>query len=135
MKSDILEKIDSLFGNMENLSMDKVEGLVHETLKFFEYLRNALTSNDEKERTEAMEVAKELQKKLEEQAEKAYKAAGLSPEEIQRMMKNPSNFLPEDWNVFEKVQKEISDYQKEAIPPVEEKGEKKRKAPQTKIPG
>jgi hypothetical protein len=111
MTNNVLQKFDDLFKNLDNLSMDKVESLVHESLKFFEHLKEKLQSPNEEERKEAQRLAEEVQKNLQAQAEKAYEATGLSRHELDNFLGSSANFSSEEWGVLQRTQKELSEYQ------------------------
>jgi len=110
MTNNALEKFEALFKDFDSLSMDKIEQLVHESLKFFEALKEKLQSPNEEERKEAQQIALEIQKKLEEQAEKAFKATGLTRSELDAFLSTQQNFTNEEWNTLERTQKELSEY-------------------------
>jgi hypothetical protein len=121
------EKIDQFFKELDNISdsksFPKMEGFVHEALGFFEYIQEKLASEDEEERKKALEMAQKLQEKLLEQTEKAFKSTGMSEDQLQSFLTQPSNFKPEEYQSFEKAQKEIRDFQnnlfKTSVPKVE----------------
>jgi hypothetical protein len=115
MASKFEEKFEKLFKEIEGLtdaqSLPKMESFVHDSLQFFEFIRVKLSSEDEEERKEAMNLAQKLQDKLTQQTEKALKASGMNEDQLQSFLAQPSNFNPEEWATFEKSQKEIQDYQ------------------------
>jgi hypothetical protein len=113
MATNILEKFDELFGDEEVLEPQKIELFVQESLKFFEYLREKLQSKDENEQKEALNIAIQLQKKLESFAQKTLSKSGLSPDQLKNFMAAPQNFTPEEWKTLENSEKDIEDYQKE----------------------
>jgi hypothetical protein len=110
MTNNVLQKFDDLFKDLENLSMDKVESLVHESLKFFEALKGKLQSPNEEERKEAQKITEELQKKLEAQAEKAFEATGLNRNELDTFLRSPQNFSEQEWGTLQRTQQELSEY-------------------------
>ncbi len=126
MKTKILEKFDEIFSDMEKLNAEKLEKLVHESLKFFDDLKAALESSNEEEKKEAMSIAQELQKRLEEQAEKAYRASGMTKEEISAFTENANNFTKEEWESFKKAKEELFDFQKEVLKEKTEGAEKEK---------
>lgn len=115
MKKTILEKFDEIFSDIKNLNAEKLQTLVHESLKFFDDLKRALESPNEEEKNEALQIAQELQKKLEEQAQKAYKASGMTKEQIAKFTENSNNFSKEEWDSFKKAKEELFDFQKEVL--------------------
>jgi hypothetical protein len=142
MNNNLLQKFDELFKDIDHLSIENLEGLVHESLKAFEFLKEKLDSPNEEERKEAMALAQQIQKKLEEQAEKAYAATGMNRGELDTFMTSSQNFTPEEWNSLGKAQTELSEYKsslyRKEAPKVEEKsGEKakKKRVPLTRIQG
>jgi hypothetical protein len=115
MKQKILEKFDEIFSDINNLNAEKLEMLVHESLKFFDDLKIAMESPNEEEKQEAIKIATELQKKLEEQAERAFKASGMTKEQIASFTSDPSNFSKEEWDSFKKAKTELFDFQKDVL--------------------
>ena len=114
-KPNILEKIDELFSDTQAPDMQKLEVLISETLKFFEYIRVKLQSPDEKERTEALEMAQKLQHKLEGLADKSLSDSGMSRDQLFNLLANPTNFSGEEWKKYKAAEKEITDYRKEVL--------------------
>ncbi len=115
MKSKILDKFDEIFSDINNMNAEKLETLVHESLKFFDDLKNALESSNEEEKKEAMKIAQDLQKKLEEQAEKAFKASGMTKEQISAFTSDPKNFSKEEWESFKHAKNELFEFQKDVL--------------------
>lgn len=115
MNSNVLSKFDEILKDFDNLSIHNIERLVHESLTFFEYLRGKLNSPDEAERTQATLIAKELQKKLEQQAEKAFMATGMNRDQLNNFLRTPTNFSQEEWSVLQKAEQELSSYQAEVF--------------------
>ena len=113
MATNILERFDELFGDADTLDPQKIEIFVQESLKFFEYLKEKLQSSDEQEKKEALELAVQLQKKLEVFAQKALAKSGLSPEQLKNFITSPSNFTPDEWKVLQKSENDIDEYQKD----------------------
>jgi len=110
---NMLDKFDQFFNNPEGLSMDKIESFVHESLRFLDFLRDKMENGTEEEKQKALKSAQELQKKMMEQAEKALKASGLSPKDLEKYLTQQNNFTPEEWDVLSKAKSEMSDYQKD----------------------
>jgi hypothetical protein len=111
MATNILEKFDELFGDVDHIDPTKIEQFVHESLKFFDYLRQELQSSEEERRKAAFEIAMELQKRLENFAEKALKKTGMSKEQLHQFISMPGNFAPQEWNALKNSEKEIKDFQ------------------------
>lgn len=114
-KPNILEKIDELFGDSQAPDMQKLEVLISETLKFFEYIRSQMQSPKEKDRQEAIEMAQKLQQKLEGLADKSLASSGMSRDQLYTLLANPNNFSGEEWKKFKDAEKEISDYSKDVL--------------------
>jgi hypothetical protein len=114
-KPNILEKLDELFGGSETPNMAKLETLIAETLKFFEYIRHQMQSGNEEDRKAAVELAQQLQHKLEGLADKSLAASGMSREQLYSFLANSKNFTGDEWNRFKAAEQEIQDYRKEVI--------------------
>lgn len=114
-KPNILEKIDELFGDPQAPDMQKLELLISETLRFFEYIRAQMQSPKEEDRKEAIEMAQKLQQKLEGLADKSLASSGMSRDQLYTLLSNPNNFSGEEWQKFKTAEKEISDYRKDIL--------------------
>lgn len=131
-KSNILKKIDDIFGDGGLPDSEKLTHLVQESLHFFEELRSKLQSPKEEEKKEAIEQAQELQQKLQDLADQSLAASGMTREQLEELLTKPSNFNPEDWDTYKTVEKEISDYQKEVLKtPSSSKKPPKKNPPKT----
>lgn len=108
MKNEITQKIEALTNSLEKPDLKQTEALIAETLKYFEYIREKLQSPDEEDRKAALEEIQEVQKKLEELAQKALKIAGINPEQMAKFIGNPNNFSPDDWSKIKHIQENIS---------------------------
>ena len=106
-KNEIIQKIEALSNEIEKPDLKKTEALITETLKFFEHVREKLQSPDEADRKAALEEIQEVQKKLEELAQKALQIAGINPEQIAGIVSNPKNFSPSDWSKIQHIQDNI----------------------------
>ncbi len=110
-KEEILEKIEEFTGNFEKPDLSKMEELITEILKFFEYSREKLQATDEADRKAALQDLQDIQKKLDELAKKALEKAGITQDQLSSFMANPQNFLPKDQDKIQKIQREIQSTQ------------------------
>jgi hypothetical protein len=111
-KNKILESMDDLFANFENIDMTKLDSFLHEILKLFDDLQTKFKSSNEQDKAEALELTQLLQEKLSSLADKALAASGLSKDKIEKVLANPANFKPHDWETFKKIEHEMGDYKK-----------------------
>lgn len=110
MKEKTLTRLDEVLKKLEEPSMENLEDLVHESLKFFEDFKTVLESDNEEEKEKALKIASTFQHKLEDQAEKALKQTGLSKEELEKFISSPENFDESNWENFQHLKNEISDF-------------------------
>jgi hypothetical protein len=108
----IIEQLDQVFENPQKVDMSQLEKLLFETLKFFDSVRERLTSSDPEEREKAMKEAVEMQEKLNQVTEKVYAKTGLTKEKAQQILSNPANFKPQDWETMKNIEKELTQFQK-----------------------
>lgn len=106
-----MDQLDKIFDKPENVNMGQLETLLFETLKFFDSVRERLTSGDEKEREKAMEEAALMQERLNKLTESIYTKTGLTKEKAQQILSNPANFRPEDWEKMKTMEKELAEFQ------------------------
>lgn len=108
----LMEQLDKIFENPQNVNMGQLETLLFETLKFFDSIRERLTSTDPKVREKAMEEAAVMQERLNEVTEKIYAKTGLTKEKAQQILSNPANFKPDDWEKMKNMENELKQFQK-----------------------
>ncbi len=110
--NNFVEHLNHIFENPQNVDMSELEKLLVETLKFFDSVRERLTSKDAAVREKAMEEAAEMQEKLNQVTEKIYAKTGLTKEKAQEILSNPANFKPDDWETMKKIEQELNQFQK-----------------------
>jgi hypothetical protein len=112
MSNPLIDKIEELFSKPQELSMPQIEQFVHDTLKFFDSLKETLSNGTEEEKKEALKEAQEMQHTLQKHAHKAYAKMGMSEEEVKKYLAGV-NFSPSDLQHFKNAEKEIQDFKKE----------------------
>jgi hypothetical protein len=108
-----MEQLDKVFENPQNVNMPQLETLLFETLKFFDSVRERMTSGDAEDREKAMEDAVEMQERLNKLTENIYAKTGLTKEKAQKILSNPANFKPEDWETMKNMEKELAHFKKD----------------------
>ena len=111
MDNNLADKLEDFFKDPESLNMEQIEQFVHQTLKIFDSLRSSLTSGSVEDKEKALKQAQEIQTKLHQVAERAYKKLGLNEEQVLKVI-SEGNFPKEQMKHLEKAQQEINDYQK-----------------------
>ncbi len=126
-----VEKLEELFNDISEITPEKMEMLVKESIKAFEQIVSQLNSPDEQKRKEAQATAEKLRDTLEKQSMKALEAVNMSAKELEAFTTNKENFSPEEWEALQKAKKELESYQKEMTgkEPGEELAAKKKKKP------
>ncbi len=109
--SKFMDQLDKIFDKPENVSMAQLESLLFETLKFFDSIRERMTSKDNEERERAMQDAVEMQERLNKLTESIYAKTGLTKEKAQQILANPANFKQEDWEKMQNIEKELAHFQ------------------------
>jgi hypothetical protein len=108
-----MDKIQEIFGDPEKFSPEKIESLIHDTLKFFNELRQKLESSNEKDREEALNIANSLKAKLEEQAQALCQSVGMDPKTLENYINDPANFSSAQWQAMSQAKTNLSDYKEE----------------------
>lgn len=107
------QKLEALFNDMTDISPEKMEALVRESVIAFEEIIKQLQSDDEKQRDEAHKTAEKLRDTLEKQSIKALEAISMDAEELEAFTNNPENFSPEEWEALQKAKKDMASFQQE----------------------
>ena len=105
-----MDLLDKIFDKPESVNMAQLESLLFETLKFFDSVRERMTSKDSEERDRAMQDAVEMQERLNKLTETIYAKTGLTKEKAQQILANPANFKPEDWEKMKNMEKELAHF-------------------------
>ncbi len=108
-----IEHLDQIFENPEKIEMGQLEKLLVETLKFFDSIRERMESTDPEEREKAMKEAVEIQEKLNKVTEQIYAKTGLTREKAQKILANPANFKPADWDKMKSMEDELDHFKKQ----------------------
>lgn len=108
MSNTYLELLKQMFGDPTQLSPEKLEALIEETMKFFREIQEKIQSNDPKLRDEALQASLEVKQALEQQMDVLCKMTGLDHAQLMAMAKNPNNMNSEEWKLVEEVRKKLA---------------------------
>lgn len=115
MHNNIVEKFKKLIDSIEGNQNPNVEKFVHDALMLLTQIKDKLSQGTEQEKKEMLEVSKQLQKLLEEKAKAAFRSTGMSPDQLEKYLAKRENFTEEQWEAFQKAQKEMDEYQKNLL--------------------
>src|SRR5258708_4873799 len=107
MATPLEKMLQDAFGDLDNLSPEKIEGLVQEAVKIFTALKEKTHSTDPKQREEALKTALSLKKAMEAQTEELSKLAGIDPASFSSLAENQELFTPETWAELTSAQQEL----------------------------
>ena len=116
MTQDLIKKLKESFGDLSNLSPDKMQELIQDTLETFRYLQGKMESKDPADREDAVQVALKLKEAFEEEANKLYESIQMDPERVTEFMENPTNFSKEDWEAVSAMTSDLKEFRKEITP-------------------
>lgn len=108
MSQKIIKQLEEVFGNMNEFSPEKLQGLVQETMRTLELIQNKVKSEDPKEKEEGLKIALEFKQALESQAEVLCKSVGMDPVQLSEFVQNPDNFSKEEWDTLGIAKKELN---------------------------
>jgi|SRR5579872_3932896 len=116
MSSSLEKLIQEAFSDLQNLSPDKLQGLIQETMKVLMALQQKAKSENAAERDEAIKAAFSLKETLQAQAEAVCKKLGMDPSQLALFAETASNFSGEEWDQLSGVKKDLEDFKKEFAP-------------------
>ncbi len=116
MSSQLEKQIQEAFSDLQNLSPDKLQGLIHETMKVLMTLQQKAKSENPADRDEAIKAAFSLKETLQAQAEIVCKKLGMDPSQLTLFAETASNFSGEEWDQLSGVKKELDEFKKEFAP-------------------
>ncbi len=112
-----LEKlIEEAFSDLQNLTPDKLQGLIQETMKTLMALQQKAKSENPADRDEAIKAAFSLKETLQAQAEAVCKKLGMDPSQLALFAETASNFSGEEWDQLNGVKKDLEEFKKEFAP-------------------
>ncbi|MES2273083.1 MAG: hypothetical protein V4487_02695 [Chlamydiota bacterium] len=129
--------LQETFSDLQNLTPDKLQGLIQETMKVFSTLQEKIHSNDPKEREEALNIALALKESLQTQAESVCEKMGLDPSQLSAFAENATNFSAEEWENLSGVKKDLDSFRQQFAPKTKETIplKKSKKGPKTWLVG
>ena len=116
MTQDIIRKIQESFADGANLSSEKLQEFVQETLQVFRVIQNKMNSKEPGDREEAVLIATQLKDTFEKQAEKLDASIDVDPEQLMDFMENSGNFSQKEWETISMMKKEINEFRKQSNP-------------------
>ena len=128
MNENFITKLQETFGDLKQLSPEKLKSLVQETLGVFETLQVKLVSKDPAEREEGLRMAMQLKEAFEKQAEKICTSVGMSPSELSAYIENSAHFTPKEWEPVNEIKRELDSFKNEVL------GLKESKNPVLRVP-
>ncbi len=129
-----LNDLEALLGDISDLTPEKMDKLVKESIGAFEELVNLMNNGSEEDKKKAMEGAEKLRENLEKQAEKAVEQLKISTDELDTFIENPDNFSEEEWEALQKAKGDLDSFkstlfQKDEPKKESVKGNKKKQKP------
>lgn len=116
MTQDFIKKLKGSFGDLKNLSPEKMQELIQDTMKLFQELQEKMASEDLKVREEAIVSAQELKEAFEQQAQTLYQAVNLNPDEIASFLDDAKNFSEEEWDAVGAIKQDLEAFKKQFTP-------------------
>ncbi len=116
MNSQVIDTIKDALNDITQLTPEKLQALVQDTLVAFQSIQAKVTSNDESEKEEGLKIAIELKAAMEEQVATLQKKLDMSPDQIEEYMANPANFSREEFKSMNESKKNLEQFKSEVEP-------------------
>lgn len=107
MASQLEKLLQETLGDLDNLSQEKIQGLIQEAFKTFMSLKEKSHSTDPKERDEAYKTAMSLKEAMQAQTEEIIKTAGVDPAQFSSLADNQELFNADTWLELSSAKKEL----------------------------
>lgn len=140
--SEEYKKIQEFFNLNPEEKQEHLRDILEDSVHFFEKFKKVLAEGTAEEKQEIMQELAAFRERVLEETEKIMRKTKLSPEEIDKIAHDPSNFSPEQWEALQeargKIQEqfsEISSFMEQEEGREKPKKPKKRKKPKKKISG
>ncbi len=127
-----IEKLEELYKEINELTPDKMDMVVSESIHTFEQILEKLNEGTKEEKEAAMQHAKRLKSQLEKQADDAMQALKISKDELNAYASDKKNFSEEEWAALSKAREELSSYREHidetrSVEELKEENEKPKK--------
>jgi HD superfamily phosphodiesterase len=113
-KSEFKE-LQAIINEAKETNFEKIDKTAHELVLFFVKIQDRLNSEDDRERTAAVQDLDKLQKELDAYSAAAAEKSGMSPQQLHQYLNKRDNFTEEEWERLQKAQDELKDYEQELI--------------------
>ena len=110
-----IDELEKLYSEINELTPEKMEMLVSESIKTFEQILGQMNSGSEEEKKEAVKAAERLRENLEKQAQKAVDKLKISTDELEAFASNPDNFSEEEWEALQRAKGDLESYQTDVV--------------------
>lgn len=117
MIQEFINKLKGSFSDLKNLSPQRMQELIQDTMKVFQELQEKMASSDPKVKEEAIASAQELKEAFELQAQSLYQAVNLNPDELADFIEDAENFSAEEWSAVGAVKQDLDTFKKQFTPP------------------
>ena len=114
MNAQIIDSLKDALSDITNLTPEKLQALVQDTVVAFQAIQSKVTSASEWEREEGLQIAVELKSAMEDQVLKLQEKLGMNPEEIEAYLANPANFSKDELKSMDESKRELDYFKKDA---------------------
>ena len=128
MNAQIIDSLKDALSDITNLTPEKLQSLVQDTVVAFQAIQTKVTSSSEWEREEGLQIAIGLKSAMEDQVQKLQEKLGMNQEEIEAYLANPANFSKDELKSMDESKKELDYFKKESeveASPIKKKHKKK----------
>ncbi len=128
MNAQIIDSLKDALSDITNLTPEKLQSLVQDTVVAFQAIQTKVTSSSEWEREEGLQIAIGLKSAMEDQVQKLQEKLGMNQEEIEAYLANPANFSKDELKSMDESKKELDYFKKDSeaeASPLKKKHKKK----------
>jgi len=97
--------------NVHNAKLEDLEELAHFVVDSLNQVKEGLENQTPEGQEKVIQKLKDLQLRLDQEAEKANVETGMSAEEMRKYVENKDNFSPEQWAILQKTKADLKVYQ------------------------
>jgi predicted solute-binding protein len=126
MNPQVLDSIKEALENITQLTPEKLQELVQETLAAFHTIQEQVSSTNEADREQGLRSAIELKAVMEENVKKLQEKLGMSPEEIENYLSNSANFSKNQYKAMDESKKDLEQFKSQFQEKVASPRKKKR---------
>ena len=110
MKNKPIDQLRELLVKPENMTVDRMDCLVRNTMNFFNRFIEIIKSGNKEEKEQALKELAEFKEELQVGISTIAEQTGLSQKDLPQVVNDPENFSKEQWNSMQEINEALNEF-------------------------